>query len=166
MTAAQKCVLLALLVWAVAVHSQSQQADGDAVVHQARVSKHKSPPTITRDDGLSIVAAALDLRGVRRGEADCSHLVHAIYSHAGFSYQYASSSELYEGIDSFRRVSNPQAGDLVVWNGHVGIVVNPARRMFFSFLSQGPGVDAYNAQYWKDRGPLRFYRYIKAGFQP
>ena len=45
--------------------------------------------------------------------------------------------------------------------GHVGIVVNPAQRVFFSRLRSGPGVDAYDADYWKERGQVRFYRYIK-----
>jgi hypothetical protein len=44
----------------------------------------------------------------------------------------------------------------------VGIVVNPAQRVFFSRLRSGPGVDAYDADYWKERGQVRFYRYIKS----
>jgi hypothetical protein len=43
----------------------------------------------------------------------------------------------------------------------VGIVVNPAQRAFFSRLRHGPGMDAYDAQYWKQRGQVRFYRYVK-----
>jgi len=58
-------------------------------------------------------------------------------------------------------VTRPQPGDLVVWPGHVGIVVNPAERSFFSRLRSGPGVDAYDAPYWKERGEARFFRYIK-----
>jgi len=165
-TTTHKCGLLALILWALPLHSQLQEIGTDGVVHHTRASKHKAPATITSDDGLSIIAAALDLHAARHREADCSHLVHAIYSQAGFSYPYASSFELYQGTDSFRRVNKAQPGDLVVWNGHIGIVVNPARRMFFSLLSQGPGIDTYNARYWKERGPLRFYRYIKPLSQP
>ena len=88
--------------------------------------------------------------------------MHAIYLQAGFPYPYASSSDLYDGADDFQRVTRPQPGDLVVWAGHVGIVVNPAQRAFFSRLRSGPGVDAYDAQYWKQRGQVKFYRYIKS----
>jgi cell wall-associated NlpC family hydrolase len=165
-TTAHKCGLFVLILWSLPLHSQSQEISSDRVLRQTRASRHKAPATITSDDGLSIIAVALDLQAARRRETDCSHLVHAIYGQAGFSYPYASSSELYQGTDSFRRVSKPQPGDLVVWNGHVGIVVNPGRRMFFSFLSQGPGIDTYNAQYWKERGPLRFYRYIRTHSEP
>ena len=87
--------------------------------------------------------------------------MHAIYLQAGFPYPYASSSDLYDGTDDFERVTRPQPGDLVIWPGHVGIVVNPAQRAFFSRLRHGPGVDDYDAQYWKQRGQVRFYRYMK-----
>ncbi|MGA9811944.1 MAG: NlpC/P60 family protein [Terriglobales bacterium] len=114
------------------------------------------------DDGLSVITAALDARIKASRQPDCSHLVHAIYLQAGFPYPYASSSDLYSGSDDFQRVTHPQPGDLVVWPGHVGIVVNPAQRAFFSRLRNGPGVDAYDAQYWKQRGQPRFYRYVKS----
>jgi hypothetical protein len=55
----------------------------------------------------------------------------------------------------------PQPGDLVVWRGHVGIVVNPAQHIFYSAMRSGPGTDTYDAPYWKRRGQTRFYRYVK-----
>jgi cell wall-associated NlpC family hydrolase len=115
---------------------------------------------LNEDDRLSLLAAALDTR-VQRSERDCSHLVHTIYQQAGFPYGYAPSSEIYAGIEGFQRVKRPQPGDLVVWRGHVGIVVKPSQHIFFSFLRSGPGTDDYEADYWKDRGHPRFYRYIK-----
>ena len=117
--------------------------------------------TLTPDDGLAVIAAALDTRVRVEREPDCSHLVHAIYSRAGFPYSYAPSSDLYAGTRAFQRVTHPQPGDLVVWDGHAGIVVNPAGHVFFSALRSGLGTDAYDAPYWKSRGRLRFYRYIK-----
>jgi cell wall-associated NlpC family hydrolase len=125
------------------------------------VAKHPAPAPLSPDDGLSVIAAALDARVKPARQPDCSHLVHAIYLQAGFPYPYASSSDLYDGTDEFQRVARPQPGDLVVWPGHVGIVVNPAQRAFFSRLRRGPGVDAYDTQYWKQRGQARFYRYVK-----
>jgi hypothetical protein len=155
-----------LLLWAFALFSfsvatKAQTAGGE--VRRAHPSRPHSSATLTQSDGLSVIAAALDTRLHATRQRDCSHLVHAIYDRAGFSYPYASSSDLYEGTDEFRRVTHPQPGDLVVWSGHVGIVVNPAQRAFFSTLSHGPGIDTYDAEYWKGRGPIRFYRYIKSG---
>jgi cell wall-associated NlpC family hydrolase len=131
-----------------------------ASAHPDKAKRH-SPVVLSPDDGLSLIAAALDARTRATRQPDCSHLVHAIYLQAGFPYAYASSSDLYDGTGDFHRVKHPQPGDLVVWPGHVGIVVNPARRVFFSRLSSGPGVDAYDTPYWKQRGQARFYRYVK-----
>jgi cell wall-associated NlpC family hydrolase len=138
--------------------AESQIAGKKSSVHSRR---SKPPATLTEDDGLSVIAAALDSPTHIGRQNDCSHLVHAIYDRAGFSYPYSSSSDLYEGTDEFRRVKHPQPGDLVVWSGHVGIVVNPAQHAFFSTLTHGPGIDTYDAKYWQGRGPVRFYRYIK-----
>jgi hypothetical protein len=55
----------------------------------------------------------------------------------------------------------PQPGDLVVWRGHAGIVIKPSQHIFFSFMRSGPGIDNYEASYWRSRGRPRFYRYIK-----
>jgi cell wall-associated NlpC family hydrolase len=134
----------------------------DAVSQVRHESDSRHAAVLSKDDGLSVVAAALDARTHATRQPDCSHLVHAIYLQAGFPYPYASSSDLYDGTDDFRRVKRPQPGDLVVWPGHVGIVVNPAQHVFFSRLSSGPGVDAYDAQYWKERGQVRFFRYLKS----
>ncbi len=122
--------------------------------------------TLTSDDGLAVIAAALDARIHLARRPDCSHLVHAIYDLAGFPYSYAKSSDLYAGIDEFQRVTHPQPGDLAVWRGHVGIVVNPTEHVFFSALRSGLGIDTYDAPYWKERGQVRFYRYLKHDPRP
>ena len=130
--------------------ADSAAQSSDAVTQVRRETcRRRHPAVLSPDDGLSVIAAALDARIQATRQPDCSHLVHAIYLQAGFPYPYASSSDLYDGTDDFQRVTRPQPGDLVVWPGHVGIVVNPAQRVFFSRLRSGPGVDAYDAQYWK-----------------
>jgi len=130
--------------------------------HAAKAAKRSKAALISQDDGMAVISAALDARTRRSAGADCSHLVHDIYQRAGFAYDYASSSDLYAGTDEFRQVRHPQPGDLVVWPGHVGIVVNPAQRSFYSALSTGLGVDAYDSVYWKERGHARFFRFVKA----
>jgi cell wall-associated NlpC family hydrolase len=152
---------LALCLCVAPLSSQAQIDETHGTVRRLQMTREHSASTLTKDDGKEVVEVALDERVHMGRKRDCSHLVHAIYEQAGFSYPYASSSELYRGTDDFRRVKKPQPGDLVVWRGHVGIVVNPRRREFYSFLRHGPGLDEYDAQYWKQRGPVRFYRYIK-----
>jgi hypothetical protein len=130
----------------------------------AQENQHKAaaPRTLTRHERLAITRVALNFRRRDDSPSDCSHLVHALYERAGFPYDYAPSSDLYLGIDEFRRVAKPQPGDLAVWRGHAGIVVNPTHHSFFSMLSSGPGVDSYDSPYWKQRGRPRFFRYVKA----
>ncbi len=124
--------------------------------------KHESKgKTLNSDERLAVLASALDSKTPRFSERDCSHLVHAIYERAGFPYTYADSDDLYDGVEGFRRVSQPEAGDLIVWHGHAGIVVRPSRHVFYSFLHAGPGTDDYTSLYWQGRGKPHFYRYIK-----
>jgi hypothetical protein len=137
--------------------AQPQVAPQDATDDQ----EQDKDSTLNQDDRLSLIAAALDARVRRDSEHDCSHLVHAIYEQAGFPYAYAPSSDLYAGVEAFQRVKQPEPGDLIVWRGHAGIVVQPSKHIFFSFMSSGPGTDDYQTPYWKSRGHPRFYRYIK-----
>ena len=118
-------------------------------------------PLVSPDEGLDILGAALDTRHRLTIERDCSHLVHALYERAGFPYPYSNSRELYAGIGQFQAVAQPQPGDLIVWRGHVGIVVSPARHSFFSALRSGRGVERYDSPYWSRRGRPRFFRYVK-----
>src|ERR1700730_11550431 len=117
---------------------------------------------VTRDEGLAIVDVISDhhrsLRG-KRAKPDCSHLVSDIYDLAGFPYPYAKSADLYRGQASFVRVSSPQPGDLIVWRGHVGLVLDPRQHFFYSSLRSGLQTEDYTSAYWRRRGFPRFYRY-------
>jgi cell wall-associated NlpC family hydrolase len=116
---------------------------------------------LSKTDQSSVITVALHTKRVRHAGRDCSHLVHSIYQRAGFPYPYADSEDLYDGAEGFRRVLHPEPADLIVWHGHVGIVIRPSGHEFFSMLSTGPGIDDYRSRYWKSRGQPRFYRYLK-----
>jgi cell wall-associated NlpC family hydrolase len=140
----------------------SSAGPSNAVLHNVGENQGRDTNRVLdQNDRLSLIAAALDARVRRNSEPDCSHLVHAIYERAGFPYAYAPSSELYSGVERFQRVKLPEPGDLVVWRGHAGIVIKPSQHIFFSFMRSGPGIDDYQAPYWKSRGRPRFYRYVK-----
>jgi cell wall-associated NlpC family hydrolase len=118
-------------------------------------------------------AASLDLRTtpqpsamvlsvaiqIHKTKLDCSHLVHDLYERAGLAYEYQNSRTLYRGIEEFTRVGEPEPGDLIVWQGHVGIVVNSKQQIFISALRSRVKLSSYESQYWKRRGTPRFYRY-------
>ncbi len=114
---------------------------------------------LSREEGRAVVEAARDQDQATRGARDCSHLVHQTYRDAGFEYQYASSFDLYAGNENFQRVKNPQPGDLIVWPGHVGIVVDPRSHSFYSLVSTGLEAQNYDGPYWRSRGRPRVYRY-------
>jgi len=114
---------------------------------------------LNEDEGRTIADAARDHDQPTRGEQDCSHVVHRAYLNAGYEYSYASSFELYAGHENFERVRNPQPGDLVVWPGHVGIVLEPMEHSFYSLVSTGLEAQNYQGAYWRSRGRPRFFRY-------
>ena len=135
------------------------------------------PHLITLKEGKAILEAAWQHSSEVDYKPDCSHLVHEIYSLAGLDYKYVPSHDLYQGSAPFVRVSKPQPGDLIVWMGHVGIVVSAKEHSFYSSLRNGLLTDNYLTQYWRGRGRPRFYRYrldhpaliaatLPAGFEP
>src|SRR5258705_8465385 len=116
------------------------------------------PRPIAGTEGRKILATIPTVDA--ESETDCSHLVHDVYEQAGFPYDYISSRELYIGSTNFTRVRAPQAGDLVVWRGHVGIVIDPQEHSFFSSVRSGPDTQFYDSPYWRSRGIARFFRYV------
>jgi hypothetical protein len=147
---------------ALCVASAQQASQGGLTSRKdTKNNARKVDRSLSPDDGMSVIAAALDAKVRRDSAHDCSHMVHAIYERAGFPYVYVTSYDLYDGVEGFRRVFYPQPGDIIVWHGHVGIVVQPSRHVFFSFLTAGPTTDNYYSPYWIGRGRPRFYRYIK-----
>jgi hypothetical protein len=115
---------------------------------------------VSAAEGDAIVQAAWELRHGLIPKPDCSHFVHAVYAHAGYLYEYAASRDLFAGVDSFRRVRKPQPGDLVVWQGHIGIVIDPREHSFYSSVLSGFAIENYESSYWMKRGNPRFYRFV------
>ncbi|HEX4543191.1 MAG TPA: NlpC/P60 family protein [Candidatus Acidoferrum sp.] len=142
---------------------QAQATGQETSKNKAQATKPAIPPgmrLLNVQEGRAIaenIAWADDEEGL---SPDCSHLVHTLYEQAGYSYPYASSLALYTGSDNFARVKVPHPGDLIVWRGHVGIVVDPKEHSFFSSVSEGARRQYYNSPYWRARGHARFYRYL------
>jgi len=153
-----------LVGWCLIAGSQAKaQAVPDS---QAGAQDAPAPPQpapnfrlLNAKEGRSIVGAAKDQAQSGRDAQDCSHLVHQTYRDAGFEYPYANSFELYAGQENFQRVRHPRPGDLIVWPGHVGIVLDPIEHSFYSLVRTGLEAQDYLGAYWKARGKPRFYRY-------
>lgn len=144
----QMVALLALLQTAAVLSAQDQGAEGRRPLR-----------LVSREEGEAIARTALQHWPQLRDKPDCSHLVHDIYTAAGLNYDYAPTNDVFEGIEAFERVSKPQAGDLVGWRGHMGIVIDPEDESFYSSVVSGLSVSSFSSSYWESRGPRRFYRY-------
>src|SRR5215472_2971698 len=137
---------------------QTPDATAKAPAQQAHI-----PPgmrTLTMQEGRAIVQNMIwedDEEGL---SPDCSHLVHTLYEQAGYPYTYANSLDLYSGAIPFVRVRVARPGDLIVWRGHVGIVINPKDHSFFGSTSSGTRIEHYDTAYWRARGYARFFRYL------
>ena len=96
---------------------------------------------------------------IHKTSLDCSHFVNSLFEATGLSYDYQPSRVLYRGTEGFKRILRPEIGDLIVWPGHVGIVVDPEEKTFVSALRSGVKVASYTSRYWRRRGHPRFLRY-------
>jgi hypothetical protein len=120
---------------------------------------HQEPRPVSYEEGRAIVQATLLHRAQFRDKPDCSHFVHDVYAEAGLDYDYAPTNDIFDGIGPFERVQKPQPGDVIVWRGHAGIVIDPEERSFYSSVVSGFSIHNYTSSYWTSRGAHRFYRY-------
>lgn len=158
----QIAVLVLACTTAPLVHAQRNEESGETcAAHSAAIQSSSPARLLTLDEGLAVLGAAMETAHHRPIRQDCSHFVHLIYDRAGFPYSYENSVTLYDGTSDFQRVTHPQPGDLIVWRGHMGVIVNPVQHSFFSSLRTGFGVEKYDSRYWRKRGRPRFYRYVK-----
>ena len=90
--------------------------------------------------------------------SDCSHFTaHVLNRAAGLNLSPASADQRHAG----KKVTKPQAGDLVVWNGHVGLVSDSNTNM----IDCGSGVVAKersyeDPHYWRSRTDKVFRRVL------
>lgn len=145
--------LVAALFWAVV-------ACPAAVAHNSETaSAAGAAGLLSAEHGEALVEFAVDAATGLRPRPDCSHLVHILYSRAGLKYPYQESRVLYRGVPDFERVKKPQPGDLIVWRGHVGIVVSPQSKLFLSSVRSGIVTESWTSDQWIARGHARFLRY-------
>lgn len=125
----------------------------------AALKSQDHPRPVSYAEGEAIAQAALLHRALFRDKPDCSHFVHDVYAEAGLDYDYATTWNIFEGIPTFDRVQKAQPGDIIVWRGHAGIVIDPEDRSFYSSVISGYSIHSYASGYWTTRGAHRFYRY-------
>src|SRR5690242_15846281 len=134
-----KLALMVFALWTTAFSppatAQASDDSGDRVL-------------ISAEQGQALAEFALQAGPRVRPKPDCSHLVHLLYDRAGLAYPYEDSRVLYRGVADFERVKKPQPGDLVVWRGHVGIVLSPEETTFLSSVRSGIITESWKAEHW------------------
>ena len=121
---------------------------------------------LTPEEGAKIITAGETWLGVSylyggdsRDGIDCSHFVHRAYQEAGFDYDYLSTSYLSKS-QNFVPVGVPQAGDLILFQGHVGIYNPKPPKAGKTVLSAGNTGVHYGKPGWYTK-PYTYYRYFK-----
>jgi len=125
--------------------------------------------SITPEEGMRIVARARIWRGtpyrkgwsIRKKGADCSWSTWRIYGESGFEYLY-SSTEFFAKNPRFKPAPNnvPQAGDVALFNGHMGIFdpdLEPMMPIWSATITKGYRPSSLD---WFD-GSVQWYRYDK-----
>ena len=97
--------------------------------------------------------------GDSRTGIDCSHFVWEVIKASGHSQaKYLTTSEI--GSSAEWQVEDiPTAGDAVVWDGHMGIIVDTTTGTFVGAQSHGVDEASYTSGYWGSQHH-RYYRYV------
>ncbi len=100
---------------------------------------------------------------------DCSHFVYQVLNVAREKVytdwnpqlvDYRSTSTI-ENSGLFFPVPSPFPGDLILWDGHVGIIRNPNSKTFIGAQTSTGVADAsYDTGYWAQREGKRFRRFV------
>ena len=80
---------------------------------------------------------------------DCSHFVHQVYNAAGIQYPYLPTSADWKKA-GFQETENPRRGDIIMWDGHMGIVADPEKKIFIGAQSSTGVAEAgyEEGKYW------------------
>jgi hypothetical protein len=152
-------LLLGSLCFVAATSLQAQETD--APITRYVTDLNEADQLVLPSSALAPADLMLEMgQQIETTDLDCSHFVQWLFQQAGLYYGYAPSRVLYKGMLGFKRVSRPHRGDLIVWPGHVGIVVDPEEQTFLSALRSGVKTASYTSRYWKRRGRARFFRYL------
>jgi cell wall-associated NlpC family hydrolase len=109
-------------------------------------------------------ARALDgMSGQPIRKIDCSGFVRNVFDSVFPEQGLAARSDLnalkFQTIDLFVDVDTPRMGDIVCWDGHVGIVYDPASKTFIgSQTSTGVMVASYEKGYWATTKVVKKFR--------
>ena len=98
---------------------------------------------------------AIDNNGMT---TDCSGFTKHVMSRCGINIPAGSANQKNAGTGV--SPSQAQAGDLVVWKGHVGLVIDSNKNMIDAGSGSVPKIRSYETDYWRSRGSYVIRRVI------
>lgn len=106
------------------------------------------------------------ISGQPQRKIDCSGFERAVYDEvfpqAGLACRDDLSALKFQTEDLLRDVDEPDAGDIVCWDHHIGIVCDPATGQFIGAQSStGVMVASYKSGYWATTKPVKKFRFWK-----
>jgi hypothetical protein len=82
-----------------------------------------------------------------------------VFPNEGLSARDDLNALRFQSIDLFVDTNSPLNGDIVCWDGHVGIVYNEAKGLFIGAqTSTGVRVASYIEGYWANTKVVRKFR--------
>jgi len=99
----------------------------------------------------------------RMNPIDCSGFVRAVFDQVFPEEGLGSRNDLnalkFQAVDLFVDVDVPTRGDIVCWNGHVGIVYDTDKKIFVgSQTSTGVMYASYSSGYWATTRTVKKFR--------
>ena len=84
---------------------------------------------------------------------------HEVFPAEGLDARADLDALTFRSIDLFVDIDTPREGDIVCWDGHVGIVYDPSKQLFIgSQTSTGVMVAAYGSGYWATTKVVKKFR--------
>jgi cell wall-associated NlpC family hydrolase len=113
--------------------------------------------SLDNDTRVAIVRYAEAFIGTSHDELDCSHFVWRVFKRFVPRLPYLST-DAFLGSQFFEPLSDPpRPPDLVLWEGHVAILVNPEAGSFIgSQSSTGVAIATFQNPYWHERHPIAY----------
>lgn len=96
----------------------SEQLTPTSIQRQVAQVEAPKPAVILR--GEDWLGTPYKYAGDSKKGIDCSHFVHRAYSEAGLEYPYCPTSG-FSSAPTFTKVVSPEAGDVVLFSGHMGL---------------------------------------------
>ena len=99
---------------------------------------------------------AIDNNGMT---TDCSGFTKHVMDRCGIKIPAGSANQKNAGTGVDK--SQAQAGDLIIWKGHAGLVYDSNKNMIDAGSGSVPKIRSYDTSYWKSRGDYSIRRVIE-----